>query len=81
MAVEFTERLLWSLASEQSVTTAAEIYLCRDREETIRQVLPEEAVVVMGERRWWQLGQERHLAKILRRDGHRVILAGSKNAS
>ena len=77
--VEFTERLLWSLASGQEIATAAEIYLCRDREQTIRQVLPRESVVLMSERKWWQTGEERRLAKILRRDGHRVIFAGASN--
>jgi hypothetical protein len=73
--VEFTERTLCSLASEQTVATAVEIYLCRDKNETIRMVLPPESLVVMGGReRWWRNAENR-LAGILRRDGHCVVFA------
>ena len=73
--VEFTERTLRALASEQTVETVVEFYLCRDREDTIRQVLkPESIVVIPGRKRWWPTADNR-LAKLLRRDGHRVIFA------
>ncbi len=73
--VEFTERTLRTLALEQTVATAVELYLCRDRNETIRQVLKPESVVVMPARKFWWPTAQTHLAKLLRRDGHRVIFA------
>jgi hypothetical protein len=73
--VEFTEQTLRALASEQVIDTAVELYLCRDRNDTIRQVLrPESMVVISGRKRWWPTAQN-HLAKLLRQDGHRVIFA------
>jgi hypothetical protein len=54
------------------------LYLCRDRDETIRQVLRPESVVVIGRSKWWWPTEENHLARILRRDGHRVIQAHLK---
>jgi hypothetical protein len=77
--VEFTERTLRSLASEQNVASevelAVELYLCRDKNETIRKVLkPDSLVVIGGWKRWWPAAENR-LEKLLRRDGHRVILA------
>ena len=38
----------------------------------------DKSVVVIGGRKWWWPTEERHLANILRRDGHRVILPSSK---
>jgi hypothetical protein len=75
VSVDFIEQTLVSLASEQEIATAVELYLCRDRNETIRQVLKPESIVVIAARwRWWPTA-EKHLAKLLRKDGHRVILA------
>ena len=72
--LEFTENALWSMAAEQPVETMVEIYLCRDRRETLREILqPESPVMIAGKsRRWWP-GSEQRLAEALRRDGHRVI--------
>jgi hypothetical protein len=76
--VEFTERALRSLAAEQPIDTFVELYLCRDRNDTIRQVLkPESMVVIPGRTRWWPTAENR-LAKLLQRDGHRVVF-GSKS--
>lgn len=74
VSVEFTERTLRALASEQTVATAVELYFCRDKNETIRKVLKPESLVVIGGRKWWPAPENR-LARLLRRDGHRVILA------
>ena len=63
--VEFTEQALASLGRDPEVETAVRIYLCRDQQETIRQVLKPESVVIVG---------ARGLAKTLKRDGHHVIL-------
>jgi len=71
--VEFTERSLLELAARHTVDTRANVYLCRDRSETIRQVLkPESFVMVSVERHWWPTFEER-LAKLLIQDGHRVL--------
>ena len=73
--VEFTEHMLEHLASED---TAVEIYLCRDRDETIRRALPPDSLVIVGarKRRWWPawFTWERSLARILRQDGKRVLV-------
>ena len=79
VAVEFTERALLWMVSDEEVETAIEVRLCRDSEETIRQALAPESVVVMGgRRRWWPI-REWLLAWKLRRDGHHVIYADSSD--
>lgn len=72
--VGFLERDLSALAAGQPVETAVQIYLCRDRWETIRNALPRESTVIVGgRRRWWRPSTEQRFARLLRRDGHRVI--------
>ena len=71
---EFTERLLSQLASEQEAETTVRVYLCRDRDATIREALGPESLVVIGSQRRWWLNKEQMLARRLRRDGHDVIL-------
>ena len=74
--VEFTERTLESIAVEEM---AIEIYLCRDRDETIRRALPPDSLVIVGARkpRWrpsWLPWPENRLARLLRQDGRRVLV-------
>jgi hypothetical protein len=74
--VEFTEHALESITSED---TAIEIYLCRDRNETIRRALPPDSLVIVGarKRRWrpsWWPSCDHSLAKLLRQDGRRVLV-------
>lgn len=72
--IEFTQRQLQSIAVED---TAVEIFLCRDRSETIRRVLPPDSLVILGSRktRWWRSWSwERQLARILRTEGRRVLV-------
>jgi hypothetical protein len=65
---------LGSLAAELPLEAGVHIYLCRDRWQTIRQVLPRESTVIVGGwKRWWWPSCEQRLARLLRRDGHRVI--------
>lgn len=80
VGVEFTEQALLRMVGEEEVDTAIDVRLCRDSEETIREALAPESVVVMGgRRRWWPI-REWMLAWKLRRDGHHVIYAdGSDN--
>ena len=73
VAASFTERVLLEAASAQTVDTRVDIYLCRDRRQAIRQALKPDSLVVIGKRkRWWPTGEE-SLARMLKRDGHRVI--------
>ncbi len=74
--VQFTERVLESLAVED---TTIEIYLCRDRNETIRRALPPDSLVIVGarKRRWWPSwlpSRESQLTRLLRHDGRRVLV-------
>lgn len=74
----FIERQLWSIAAELKLETTVEVYLCRDRQEAIRRVLRPQSVVVMGARKRWWPTCERRMARLLRRDGHRVLFIDSK---
>jgi hypothetical protein len=74
VSVQFAEQQLVTLAGEQPVETNIQMYLCRDLTDTIRRVLkPDSLVVIGGRKRWWP-SLEQKLARILRRDGHHVIL-------
>ena len=74
--VEFTERALESIAVED---TTIEIFLCRDRNETLRRAVPPDSLVIVGVRKWrwwtcWLPSRERSLARLLRQDGRRVLV-------
>jgi hypothetical protein len=69
----FSERRFREIAMESPVETTVQIFLCRDRWETLKGVLaPHSLVVVGGRRRWWPTKEET-LARKLRRAGHEVI--------
>jgi hypothetical protein len=75
VSTEFTERVLSQLVSEQETEVSVKLYLCRDRKETIRSALGPDSLVVLGTRsRWWP-SREWMLARLLRRDGHKVVYA------
>ena len=74
--VEFTGRMLEHLVGED---TAIEIYLCRDRNETLRRAVPPDSLVIVGARKWrwwpsWLPSRERALARLLRHDGRCVLV-------
>ena len=71
---DFTERTLSQLASGQDVDTSVKVYLCRDRDVTLRQELAADSLVLIGTRTRWLRDAGRKLAGLLRRDGHQVIL-------
>ena len=76
VSAEFTERALSRFASEQELEVSIKVYLCRDRNETIRRALAPDSFVVIGtQKRWWP-SRDKMLARLLRRDGHSVILVG-----
>jgi hypothetical protein len=78
--VEFTGRMLESIAiADDDADTSIEIYLCRDRIETIRGALPPDSVVIVGaqKRHWWPSWSsscDRQLTRMLRHDGQRVLV-------
>src|SRR5262249_4048478 len=74
VTIERTEQMLGSLAESQDVETSVQALLCRDREIAIRQAVKQDSRVVVGARKRWWHAWERGLAKVLRRDGLRVLL-------
>ncbi len=76
--VEFNEHRFRVIASESPVETSVQIYLCRDRFETLASVLKPGSIVVLGgkKRRWparWVPSKDKLLARQLRRAGHEVV--------
>jgi hypothetical protein len=71
--VDWNENRFRTIASETPVDTAVQIYLCRDRWETLASVLkPHSLVVIGGRKRWWPTAESR-LANKLRKAGHEVV--------
>ena len=74
--LDWNERRVRQIASRSPVETSVELYLCRDRLETLKSVLSPRSMVVVGRLSgWWPFTQESELARQLRRAGHEVILA------
>jgi hypothetical protein len=71
--VEFNENRFRVMASESSVETSVQIYLCRDRCETLTSVLKPGSIVVLGGRKRWWPTQDELLARQLRRAGYEVL--------
>src|SRR5262249_21123825 len=58
--VEFNERRFRVIASESTVETRVQIYLCRDHLETLVSVLsPASLIVIGGRKRWWPTAERR----------------------
>ena len=74
--LDWNERRFRVLANESPVETAVQLYLCRDRLDTLKASLKPQSLVVIGgrKRRFWPT-KEQTLAKALRRAGHEVIFA------
>ena len=76
--VEFNENRFRVMASESLVETSVQIFLCRDRFETLAAVLkPGSIVVVGGRKRWWPTKDET-LARQLRGAGYEVLFKETK---
>lgn len=83
VSIAFTERQLTELVSRldaDGFERAVDLYVCRDWQKTLLQVLSPDAPVVMGNsKRWWPTAENR-LVKALRSKGHRVIVADGNRA-
>ena len=71
----FTLRRLMELAREAEVQPSIHVYLCRDKVQTLLQVLEPHSVVILGSRKRWFPTKSIFLARALRKKGHHVILA------
>jgi hypothetical protein len=71
--IDFSENRFRVLASESPVETNVQIYLCRDRFETLVSTLKPGSIVVLGGRRRWWPTKDEVLARQLRRAGHEVV--------
>ena len=71
---QFTENILARLLRGRDGEVEARLYLCRDRTQAIRDALPADSLVVIGTRSRWLPDGARKLARLLQRDGHRVVL-------
>ncbi|MBZ5675332.1 MAG: hypothetical protein LAP61_13905 [Acidobacteriia bacterium] len=71
--VEFNENRFRVLASESPVETSVQIYLCRNRFETLASALTPGSIVVLGGRKRWWPTKDELLARQLRRAGHEVV--------
>jgi hypothetical protein len=76
--VEFNENRFRVMASESPVETSVQVYLCRDRFETLASVLKPGSIVVLGgkKRRWPTRlvpSKDERLARQLRRAGYEVL--------
>ena len=81
VSVAFTEKHLFDLACravQASQEIAVSLHLCRDRLQTILEVLEPNSLVVIGARkRWWPTAETR-LARALRSRGHQVVFIDLK---
>jgi len=76
--LEFNQNRFRVMASESPVETGVQVYLCRDRFETLAAVLkPGSIVLIGGRKRWWPTKDEA-LAQQLRRAGYEVLFKETK---
>jgi hypothetical protein len=76
--VEFNENRFRVMASASPVETSVQIYLCRDRFQTLTQVLNAGSIVVLGGRKKWWPTKDELLARQLRRAGYEVLFKERK---
>ena len=74
----FTLHRLMNLAREAEVQPSIHVYLCRDKVQTLLQVLHRQSVVILGSTRRWFPTKPILLARTLRKKGHQVILVKCK---
>jgi len=79
VTVAFTEDRLREVIGEgPAIPASVDVFLCRDRLAAVRDSLPYNATVVVGGRNRWFKRDRRKLIRILREDGHRVLLVEGK---
>jgi hypothetical protein len=71
----FTLRRLRELAAAANVHASIYMYLCRDRFETLLQVMEPHSIVVFGKRKRWLPPRTDRIARALGKYGHQVIVA------
>ena len=74
---EFTSDQLRSLAEAIDTDLDSRIYLCRDRLQTLLNVLKGNSITVLGVKRRWFFSKSERLARALRHRGHQVIIVKS----
>ncbi len=77
--LDWNEHRFRVIASESPVETSVRLYLCRDKLETLKDVLKPKSLVVIGAANgWYPFTRERRMARNLRRAGHEVVLTKSE---
>jgi hypothetical protein len=77
--IDWNERRFRVIAEAAPVETTVRLFLCRDRDETLRDVLGRHSLVVLGgPGGWWRFTAEKRLARKLRRFGHKVVFVESE---
>jgi hypothetical protein len=71
--VEFSEKRFRVVAAASLVETSVQIYLCRNRFETLTSFLKRGSIVVLGGPKRWLPTKDERLAWRLRRAGYEVI--------
>lgn len=82
--IDFLERRALRLVSESGILGEAvriQIWLCRDRQRCLQQVLSPRSLVVMGGRWHWWLKDEWRFEKWLSQQGHQVVFANVETKS
>jgi len=75
VSVKFLEEQVRYLASQSHLEVEAQIYLCRDKQQALRMLLPPHSPIVVGGRsRWWRTPAQR-LAQACLKAGHQVVFA------
>jgi hypothetical protein len=83
VSIGFTEKLLLDLASQGvqgPIEMTVHLYLCRNRLDTLGQVLKPNSLVIIGGKRWWP-NDASYLARMLRSIGHHVIFVSRKTTA
>jgi len=78
VSADFLQRRMQTLVYASGIRAdevAVDVWLCRDRDEGLRWILPARSVVVIGGKGLWWCWRERALRRLLAILGHQVIFA------
>ena len=81
VSLSFTLRRLKDLAcqgAQGDLETSIQLYLCRDKRQTLLKVLRPGALVVIGGKKPWWPSRAARMAKMLEQNGYRVIFAAQR---